>query len=66
MYPNAEGESDIIKRIQEKAPEIEIVNGNNSTSVMSWWTTQSSCVQQRIIKMERAQYLRLDVLPLDT
>jgi signal transduction histidine kinase len=34
VYPNAEGESDAIKRIQEKAPEIEIVNGNNSTSLM--------------------------------
>ena len=34
VFPHAEGESDIIKRIQEKAPEIEIVNGNNSTSLM--------------------------------
>ena len=34
VCPGAEGGSDIIKRIQEKAPEIEIVNGNNSTSVM--------------------------------
>ena len=34
LYPNAEGESDVIKRIQAKAPEIEIVNGNNSTSLM--------------------------------
>ena len=34
VCPNAEGESDIIKKIKENAPEIEIVNGNNSTSVM--------------------------------
>lgn len=34
VCPGAESESDIIKRIQEKAPEIEIVNGNNSTSMM--------------------------------
>jgi signal transduction histidine kinase len=34
VYPNAEGESDIVKRLKEKAPEIEIVNGNNSTSLM--------------------------------
>ena len=34
LYPNAEGESDAIRRIQVKAPEIEIVNGNNSTSLM--------------------------------
>lgn len=34
VFPSAQGESDIIKRVQEKAPEIEIVNGNNSTSLM--------------------------------
>jgi signal transduction histidine kinase len=34
VCPNAEGESDIIKGIKAKAPEIEIVNGNNSTSLM--------------------------------
>jgi len=34
VCPCPEGESDIIKGIQEKAPEIEIVNGNNSTSLM--------------------------------
>ncbi|HZA43541.1 MAG TPA: HAMP domain-containing sensor histidine kinase [Nitrososphaeraceae archaeon] len=34
VCPNAEGKSDIIKKIKENAPEIEIVNGNNSTSVM--------------------------------
>ncbi|MGI0043156.1 MAG: hypothetical protein ACRD47_05535, partial [Nitrososphaeraceae archaeon] len=28
VCPNAEGESDIIKGIKEKAPEMEIVNGN--------------------------------------
>ncbi|MGC2308349.1 MAG: HAMP domain-containing sensor histidine kinase, partial [Nitrososphaeraceae archaeon] len=34
VCPNAEGESDIIKGIKEKAPGIEIVDGNNSTSLM--------------------------------
>jgi signal transduction histidine kinase len=34
VCPNAEGESGIIKKIKENAPEIEIVDGNNSTSVM--------------------------------
>jgi signal transduction histidine kinase len=34
ICPSAEGESDTIKRIKEIAPEIEIVNGDNSTSVM--------------------------------
>ena len=34
VCPNAEGESDIIKGIKGKAPGIEIVNGNNSTSLM--------------------------------
>ena len=34
ICPNVEGEFDIIKRIKENAPEVEIVNGNNSTSVM--------------------------------
>jgi signal transduction histidine kinase len=34
ICPNVEDESNIIKRIQENAPEIEIVNGNSSTSLM--------------------------------
>jgi signal transduction histidine kinase len=34
ICPNIEDESSIIKRILEKAPEIEIVKGNSSTSVM--------------------------------
>ncbi len=56
VCPNTGGESDILKRIQEKAPEIEIVNGNNSTSLM-FIVDNSKFLRAELVKMNSENFV---------
>ena len=56
VCPNTEGESDILKRILEKAPEIEIVNGNNSTSLM-FIVDNSKFLRAELVKMNSENFV---------
>jgi signal transduction histidine kinase len=55
ICPNTGGESDILKRTQVKAPEIEIVNGNNSTSLM-FIVDNSKFLRAELVKMNSENF----------
>ncbi|MGH9976702.1 MAG: sensor histidine kinase, partial [Nitrososphaeraceae archaeon] len=56
VCPNTGGESDILKRIQDMAPEVEIVNGNNSTSLM-FIVDNSKFLRAELVKMNSENFV---------